>query len=546
MLKIQDTIASDTASELSLRKIKMLEEKLRVSEQRFEALVQGSLQGVLVARNMEILFANEECATMLGYDDVAEMHGAGSLADHLHPDERARLRAYATARLQGLYAPDTYDVRVIRKDGNVRWLEVRLTMVEWDGSPAVQAVCYDITERRRAATELRASEQRFRNLVEGSIQGLLVHAGPSPKFANQAFADMLGYDSPEEVLALESVDDLIHPDDVKRILAIREVRLRGEDAPDVIELQAIRKDGSVMWVELRPTIVQWNGETAFHSAVVDISERKRAVDALRHARDELEVKVEERTHELRQEVAERKAAQEQATHANRSKSAFLSSMSHELRTPLNAILGFAQLLRDYSDRPLSGEQETFVKEILGGGQHLLGLVNVLDLSKIESGRLDFALETFDPTDAMRESLRLVRPLADERGIAILVERPIAPGTLVRADPGRLKQVLLNVLSNAVKYNRDNGAVRIDAASTADGMLRLSIGDTGPGIPAARHDEVFQPFSRLGAEASKVEGTGIGLTLSRQLAEIMGGRLDFESTPGEGSTFWTEIPLAGTE
>ena len=317
-LKMRDTTTVDAASDFSLRT--MLEEKLRVSEQRFQALVQGSIQGVLVARDMEILFANEECATILGYDSADEMQRAGSLADHLHPDGRARLQEYAKARLQGRPAPDTYDVRALRKDGTAVWLEVRVTMVEWDGSLAVQAVCYDITER------------------------------------------------------------------------------------------------------------------------------KHAVDALRQARDELEVKVEERTRALREEIAERKAAQEQATRANQSKSEFLSSMSHELRTPLNAILGFAQLLRDYSDQPLSPEQESFLKQILGGGQHLLGLVNeVLDLSKIESGRFDFALETFDPTAAMRESLRLVQPLADERGISINAERGIAPGTLVKADPSRLKQVFLNVL-----------------------------------------------------------------------------------------------------
>jgi len=309
----------------------------------------------------------------------------------------------------------------------------------------------------------------------------------------------------------------------------------------------MRKDGCALWLEVRVTLVEWDGSPAVQAVCYDITERKQAVDALRRARDELEVRVGERTLELREEVAERKAAQEQATRANQSKSEFLSSMSHELRTPLNAILGFAQLLRDYSDRPLSPEQESFVKQILGGGQHLLGLVNeVLDLSKIESGRFDFALERFDPTDALRDSLRLVQPLADERGITVSSERGFVPGTLVQADPSRLKQVFLNVLSNAVKYNRDKGSVRIDAAPTDDGMLRISISDTGPGIPAAKHDEVFQPFSRLGAESSKIEGTGIGLTISRQLMEIMDGCLDFESSLGHGSTFWIEIPIAGPQ
>ncbi|MDP6954033.1 MAG: ATP-binding protein, partial [Alphaproteobacteria bacterium] len=250
------------------------------------------------------------------------------------------------------------------------------------------------------------------------------------------------------------------------------------------------------------------------------AELQTAGEALRLAHDGLEFKVAERTRELSESKKEAEAA-------NRAKSEFLSSMSHELRTPLNAIIGFAQLMRDYSDQPLSREQREHLEQILDGGKHLLGLVNeVLDLSRVEAGRLTMSPEPIRLAHAVGESLELVRPLAEDRGISLIVSEDMDSATAVTADPGRLKQVLLNLLSNAVKYNREDGTVSVDAGVADNGMLRVEVIDTGPGIPADKHDEVFRPFSRLGAEASKVVGTGIGLTISRQLIEGTGGRLDF--------------------
>jgi PAS domain S-box-containing protein len=400
----------------------------------------------------------------------------------------------------------------------------------------------DITEARRRDEELRRSEQRFRNLIEGSIQGLVVFLDAKPVFANQAAADMLGYDSPDDILRLNSVDAYLHPAEIERLTANREARMRGEPAPEIVEFRAVCKDGSIIWLEARPTIVAWDGEPAIQAACIDVTERKLAEDALRRAHDDLEVKVRERTQELREEVAERKSVQDEATRANQAKSEFLSSMSHELRTPLNAILGFAQLLRDYSDEPLSEEQSIHVEQILDGGKHLLGLINeVLDLSRVEAGRLNMSLESIELTKIVSESLLLVRPQAEERGISLVIGAGIAAARPVRADASRLKQVLLNILSNAVKYNRDNGTVTVDAAASAADTMRVSITDTGLGIPVDKHEEVFRPFLRLGTEASKVEGTGIGLTISRQLIEAMDGKLDFDSTPGAGCTFWLEVP-----
>ncbi|MDP6952456.1 MAG: ATP-binding protein [Alphaproteobacteria bacterium] len=246
----------------------------------------------------------------------------------------------------------------------------------------------------------------------------------------------------------------------------------------------------------------------------------------------------------RQEAALRRD-KDVAELASRAKSEFLSSVSHELRTPLNAILGFGQMLRDFSDQPLTDEQAGYVAQIIDGGGHLLGLVNeILDLTKIESGEFDLSLEAVDLGLVMAESLGLVHPLAKENGIALAADASAAAGIVVSADRGKLRQVLLNLLSNAVKYNRSDGSVSVTAAATANGGARVNIVDTGPGIAADDRDDVFRPFSRLGKESSDIEGTGIGLAISRRLMESMGGRLDFDSIVGHGSTFWIEVPLAG--
>lgn len=249
---------------------------------------------------------------------------------------------------------------------------------------------------------------------------------------------------------------------------------------------------------------------------------------------------------VEEDITELRQAKEAAEKASQAKSEFLSSMSHELRTPLNAILGFAQIMESSPREPLTEAQKKAVGHIIRGGRHLLELINeILELARIESGRVALSIEPVKLKPVVAECLSLAQPLGERRGIRIDVEGDICEAAVL-ADYTRLKQVLLNLLSNAVKYNRDKGRVILRCSQCGGTKRRIEVEDSGPGIPGDRLDELFEPFNRLGAEASAVEGTGIGLSLAKKLVEMMDGEIGVASEEGKGSLFWVELPMAETD
>ncbi len=267
-----------------------------------------------------------------------------------------------------------------------------------------------------------------------------------------------------------------------------------------------------------------------------------------HLQDE----VEKRTQHLTSEIAEHKATQQQllaakeyAEAANKAKTEFLSSMSHELRTPLNAIMGFSQLMATDSDQPLTECQQESTTHILNGSKHLLELIDqVLDLAKIEAGKLNITIEDFSPEAVMTQAVNMAQAISHRFGVTVKSE--LASGELpyIKGNETRLYQILLNLLSNAIKYNRKEGVATLRCKTMErKQMLRISVSDNGLGIPEERQHELFQPFHRLGHEKLAIEGTGIGLTISKHLIELMGGTIGFESKAGVGSCFWVDLPLA---
>ncbi len=396
-----------------------------------------------------------------------------------------------------------------------RWFSMSVTPLG-EVQHGVVVAHTDITERKlheRNAIE-RAEQKQviLDNVIDGILtidsQGVILSV-------NRAAATIFGYDSADMLghnvsMLMPEPHHSLHDGYLSRFRQTGVPHIIGSDR----EVEGRRKDGTVFPMDLAVSKTVRRGQPIFIGVVRDITQRKQAEQSIQQAREAAEM-------------------------ASKAKSEFLSSMSHELRTPMNAILGFAQLI-EYDPR-LPEEHKDSTREILKAGYHLLRLINeVLDLSQVESGQLALSMEPVELDHVVRECLQLVSTMATQLGVTLSTA---GLGDLaVRADRTRLRQVLLNLLSNAIKYNRPGGTVQVELAPQGSGRLRILVTDTGAGIPAQRLGELFQPFNRLGIEGSGIEGSGIGLTITRRLVEMMGGSVGVLSQPGVGSTFWVELQL----
>lgn len=413
-----------------------------------------------------------------------------------------------------------------------------------------------LIEKKQAEKKLAEAEAKYRSLVE-TIPAIVYIAtlnGTNRLLYVSSRIEKLGFpmeqwlDNPEILLAQT------HPDDRNRTVEER-ARSRATGVPLRCEYRMLSRDGTVLWFRDEASVVRDDaGRSLFLQGIlVDITESKQAEAELQKHRYRLEELVAKRTdelaklnEELRRDIAERRRieaeltkAKTDAEKANLAKSEFLSSMSHELRSPLNVMLGFAQLMESSTPRP-SSNQITMLKEINAAGWYLLELINkILDLAKIESGKLVVSPEPMCLSEVLVESRTMIEPQAQERNIQLIFP-PLDVRWSVKADRTRVKQVLINLFSNAVKYNRVGGTVEVSCSRVEPDRVRVSIRDTGPGLAPEKMAQLFQPFNRLGQEASSVEGTGIGLVVTKQLVELMGGEIGVESTAGIGSVFWFEL------
>lgn len=462
------------------------------------------------------LFWTERIAPLFGHPEGDLETSYDNFLGVIHPDDRQAVIDAVNACVER-DVPYEIEHRVVWPDGSMHWLLERGAVVRDVAGKPLQmlGVVQDIHDRKHA--ELMLAE-RERQLHEAQALASIGNWIADLRTGELGWSDeiyrIFGHEPGSFAPSINVFQAAIHPDDRAKVND-SEKKAERSGRHDVVH-RIVRPDGTVRHVhELAQAQIDAAGNMIRLSGTVqDVTARVEAEQALIAARDE-------------------------ADRANQAKSGFLSSMSHELRTPMNAILGFGQLM-EY-DTSLPDEHRDNVREILKAGRHLLELINeVLDLSKVESGHIDLSLEPVEVCPIVEDCLGLIGPLADQR--AILLSHKGLRGMVVRADRTRLKQALLNLLSNAIKYNRDTGSVRVEVQREGADRLRIRVTDSGPGIPAARLAELFQPFNRLDAEHGDIEGTGIGLTITQRIVEMMGGAVGVESEAGVGSTFWIELPL----
>jgi PAS domain S-box-containing protein len=380
----------------------------------------------------------------------------------------------------------------------------------------VVLVTRDVTAEERARQAAREGEAHTRALLD-AFPGYIsvIDADLVYTYVNERGVELIG--RPLNEIVGHAVMDVLGPERHELIQrSIAQVR-QGQSV--MIERHFPERLGHPrldLEVRIVPGPTLADGRRSYYLFGIDITARKLAQEALTAAKDDAE-------------------------RANRAKSRFMSMMSHELRTPMNAILGFSQLLMSDVAHPLTSEQRQYAEEILRGGRHLLRLINdVLDLGRIESGRLGMAISAVPLLPLIDECLALMAPLAQERPVQLQLANRELLATQVRADPLRLKQVLLNLLGNAIKYNRADGQVTVQGSLTDD-HVEVRVVDTGIGLTIDQRQRLFVAFERLSARGSGVEGTGIGLALSRQLMIAMGGEIGADSVLDVGSTFWIRLP-----
>lgn len=442
--------------------------------------------------------------------------------EFVHPDDLATLGPSIQAAAAGEDVIGQ-EIRVRCKDGSYRWLMGSYRPVPDRGLMYGMAV--DVTERKRTEEALRESERKTRLILDTAYEAFISIDRDGRIIEWNAEAERVFGWPAEEALGRVLANTIIperYRDDHRRGLAHYLATGEGPLLGRRIEIEGLRRNGSEFPVELTISPMPLDDTVIFNAFLRDVSDRKQAEEALIAARSEAE------------------RAQEEAEIASRAKSEFLARMSHELRTPMNAILGFAQLLEGDE---LGPEHSESVEQILRAGRHLLGLIEeVLDIATIEQGRLSLSIEPVFLRDVVGEVVDVVAPLAASASIPITADLPRFERHVL-ADRQRLTQVLINLLANAVKYNREGGDVSISCEPTSDDRVRIAVVDTGPGIEPEMMDRLFVPFERLGAERSSIEGTGIGLSLCERLVALMGGAIGAESEVGRGSTFWVELERA---
>ncbi len=518
---------------------------------------------VIIDKNQNNSYKSENVEKYFGWC-AGDLTGRNA-ALNLHPEDLEMLGHFFGSLVQPNSSGKT-ECRYRCKDGSYKWIEFAAINLFHD--PEIQGFLgnyHDISQRKRAMEAVAASEMRFRQVVEQSndVVWEVDHEGLYTYVSSLSVA-VYGY-LPIQMIGKLHFFDLLPEAERDQIREASLEVFRRKESFNGLVSRILKLDGTEAIISSNgiPMLDSAGNLTGYRGIDSDITDRVKSDKKIRDLNTELENKIEIRTYELQQinnslcqEIEERKSVEQQlrkaryeAEQANLAKSEFLSRMSHELRTPMNSILGFAQLM-DLEE--LSSSQKKGVSHILRSGKHLLGLINeVLDISSIEAGHLALSLKPVLVEGIILEMINSLQPQADKKEITIVYLNPSGPRLLIDADPLRLKQVLLNLLNNAIKYNKNGGIVSIttelrQTATAGVATLRISISDSGQGIKTADIDKIFSPFERIGAEKTQTEGTGLGLTIVKKLMDAMGGQIGVESLHGKGSIFWIEMKVTESD
>lgn len=508
---LEATVKERTANlQQEIEKREKIQAFFQESEHYYRTLIESSNDLIAIVDGVgKVAYASPSIRRMLGYSP--EYIEGKNLYDFLHPDDIRYGRDQFSAFIAALVPEKRLEHRVLASNGDYRILDSSFHNLLHDKAiNGLLLTSRDITAKREAEALMR----KLQLVIEQSPHSVVItNRDGNIEYVNPQFEVVTGYSRAEAL---------------------------GQNPRILKSGLTPTQTFQMMWDAISRGKV-WRGELANRNKKGEIYYENVVIAPLKNEFDEI-------THyvAMKENITELKKAREQAEASNKAKSKFLSRMSHELRTPLNAINGFSKLLMDSKTNPLAPRQQEQALQINTAGHYLLALINeILDLSRIESGKLTLSIKSIQPASGINNCLALVESLAFNSKVSIHIDATIQGLPDIKADPTRFQQVVLNLLSNAIKYNRPGGTVTI-TGSVDDNMACIRVIDTGIGIAPDKQKEIFVPFTRLGQDNSLVEGTGIGMAITKQLVELMQGTIDCTSIPGIGSTFEVALPLADHE